>query len=242
MAAKTDYTAIDDRLEALFTGELGSLEGEQEAVELWDFLQANPAARTRYEAMVVGLRAFAGKTGPLSFHDAEADALWPVLMGHVAADAHRRSGLSKRALQHLAVPDILASITRAVTNFSEKKPEGMESLVTAGAVRASEDQDVKFSLTRVGGEVAFRLYSSENAGGDAQNGALDMRVKVDGNEVKSNVTTEDWAGVTSALGELSRVTEALLGEDVLVNGRISIRDGRAEVFLNPLDVRSGNKS
>jgi len=120
MPAKTDHTSIDERLEALLTGELDSLEGEQEAVELWSFLQSNPAARMRYDAMVVGLRAFAGKTGTRTFHDAEADALWPVLMGHVATDAHHRSGLSKRALQHMAVPELLASITRAVTNFGAK--------------------------------------------------------------------------------------------------------------------------
>lgn len=239
MPAKTDHTSIDDRLEALLTGELDSLEGEQEAVELWDFLHANPAARMRYDAMVVGLRAFAGKTGARTFHDAEADALWPVLMGHVAADARHRSGLSKRALQHMAVPDILASITRAVTHFGAEKRDGVDAIVTAGAIAGSKNQDVKFSLTRVGGEVAFRLYSNE---GDVHSDGLDMRVKVENDEVKSNVTTEDWAGVTTALGELSRVTEQLLGEDVLMNGRITIRDGRAEVFLNPLDVRSsGNK-
>ena len=62
MPAKNDYTSIDDRLEALLGGELDSLEGEHEATELWDFLKNNPAARMRYDAMVVGLRAFAPRS------------------------------------------------------------------------------------------------------------------------------------------------------------------------------------
>ena len=223
---------IDEQIEALLGGELDSLEGEHDAVGLWALLKIDVAARTRYDAMVHGLREFAGKTGVRSFHDGEADALWPVLMGHVAADARHRSGLSKQALTHLAIPQMMASITQALSDFSKRTTNNSDEVVVDMPIESKETKEVNFSLTRVGGEVGFRLY---------RNDELDVRCNLEGNELRSNVAPADWEGVTAALTELSRVTSALLGEEVLVNGRISIHDGRAEVRLNPFDVIRASK-
>ncbi len=223
---EANKSSIDERLEALFSGDLDSLEGEAEAVSLWQTLQSDRFARRRYDAMMAGLRVFSSPQN--RFSEGEADVLWPVLMGHVVADARRRSGLSKQALQHLAVPQIVASITRALSDFSRSDQNTIEDTVTATDVPQSADQkDMNFQLTRVGGEVGFRLY---------RNDELDMRCAVDGDEVRSNVTPADWDNVAAALGELSRATQSLLGEEVLVNGRITIQNGRAEVRLNPLNV------
>lgn len=220
---------LTERLENLLSGEMNTLEGEAESLELWNYLRSNPDAQREYDGLIFGLRGLSPKKGKKTFTELEAEVLWPVLMAQVAEDAKRRSGLSKSALAHLAVPQLVASISQALTRFSESAlTDGVETKVLETAVGGSaEAQNLDFSIARVGGEVAFRLYRQDE---------VDMRCQVAGGEVKSNVEGGDWDSVSKALSELSQVTSQLLGEDVLVNGRIAIENGRAEVFLNPANI------
>lgn len=224
---------LEERIDAALSGELDSLEGEQDASELWNYLQQNPAARSEYDAMVVALRAFANKTGVKSFYEAEADALWPVVMGGVSHDARTRSGLSKQALRHLAVPELVASITNALSGLSKRVAEAEtkneEVVFELPVSPATPVKDLDFSIASVGGEVSLRLYHNDE---------IDVRCQVNGDEVRSNVSDSDtnWREVATALSQLSSVTARVLGEEVLVNGRIAIHDGRAEIRLNPLNV------
>jgi hypothetical protein len=221
---------LTERLDNLLSGDMNTLEGEAEALELWNLLRSDPVARSEYDGLIFGLRGLSPQKGKKTFTELEAEVLWPVLMAQVAEDAKRRSGLSKRALQHLAVPQLVASISAALTQYSQSKPtEGVETKILETTVSESAGaQRLDFSIARVGGEVAFRLYRQDE---------VDVRAQVTADEVTSNMEAGgDWDSVSKALSELSQVTSNLLGEDVLVNGRIAIENGRAEVFLNPANV------
>ena len=229
MSELNDFNKLDDAIENLLSGEMDSLEGEQDAVALWQTLQTNPEAKKRYDAAVLAMRFFAGRRGKKSFGEDEADSLWPLVMGHVSEDARSRSGLSKQALRHMAVPNLVASISRAIMSFSQA--DGEETVIEAEVPEGTEAQAVNFSVASVGGQVSLRLFKNDDIG---------FVANVNGGEVQMNTENKDdagaWMEVQSALNTLSMMTAQLLGDEALVNGQIEIKDGRAHVRLRPLNL------
>ncbi len=218
---------FDVSLEKLFGGEMESLEDERDAAELWEKLKQSPAAKARYDAIVLAMRYFAGRKGVKSFGEDEADVMWPVLMGQVAEGSRQRSGLSKEALRHMVVPELVSSISRAIMSYSQQT-EVSETAIEAAAPAGAHNQAVNFSIASVGGQVSLRLYKNEDIG---------FVANVSDGEVKTNVADaalSAWVEVQGALNTLSLMTAELLGDDVLVNGHIEIKDGRAEVRMRPL--------
>ena len=237
MTNSNENKKLDDSIEAFLSGELDSLEGEQDAADLWKRLQQDPSARARYDALVFAMREIAGRGNKVkSFGDDEADALWPLLMARVAEDARHRTGLSKDALRHMAVPDLVASISRAIVSLSQK--ETPEEVVVEAASEAPENA-VLFSIASVGGSVSLRLYKNDSD-------ATGFVANIADNDVTTNVETSEldaWAAVSSALQTLSMATAELLGDETLVKGRIEVKQGRAEVRLAPVQLngQTGNK-
>lgn len=227
---KTNPGFIDNALEEFLSAEFDTLEGEQDAVKLWNALKEDAGARLRYDALVLAMRHIGGRKGLKSFGEDEADALWPLVMGQVAEDARNRSGLSKEALRHLAVPSLVASISKALVSYTQKTTDVpfAETVIEASVAPETTAQQVNFSLTSVGGEVSLRLYKNDETGFVAQ---------VNNAEVKTNVAQDEvgaWSEVSSALSMLSMMTSELLGQEALVNGRIDIKDGKAEIRFQPL--------
>jgi hypothetical protein len=236
MTKPNDFEQLDESLAALFGGELESLEGERDAADLWQRLQQDARSRTRYDAVVAAMRMIAGRSGVKSFGDDEADVLWPVVTGGVAQDANRRTGLSKRALMHMEVPSLVASITQAIVNFSRVQT-GNEEVVFATDVAGEDEAELQFSIASVGGQVSLRLYRND---GDE----VDFVANVSPSEVNTNVDRTEiaaWAAVSTALNTLSLLTSELLGDETLLNGRIDIKEGRAEVRMQPLTSKASTR-
>lgn len=224
---------IQSQLESFFSGEFNSLEGQNEVTALWQTIAQDPIAQNQYDMCVEALRLLAHQSGVKTFHDAEADALWPVLMGHVLQDSQKRSGLSKEALKHLAVPVLVQSITHALVNFKQQSTNTQYETVTlkTEAEEQTSIEPVDFSITSVAGEVSLRIY---------RNSGLDMRCSwSEDDTLKANISSQDvenWDSVSDAVSQLSQITSHLLGEEVLLNGRIEVQDGRAQVQLTPLHM------
>jgi hypothetical protein len=234
MTKVNDFEVLDDTLAGLFGGELESLEGEQDAAALFERLQGDPQARARYDAVVLAMRMLAGRDATVkSFGDEEADVLWPVVAGGVAQDASRRTGLSRRALMHMEVPNLVASITQAIVNFHRVQPAGAQEVVFETAVSSQADEaPLNFSIAAVGGQVSLRLYRNEGQ-------EVDFVANVSPSEMHTNVDTSEigaWSAVSEALTALSSMTHQLLGDETLLNGRIDIKQGRAEVRMQPLNL------
>ncbi|MCC6810294.1 MAG: hypothetical protein IT381_22885 [Deltaproteobacteria bacterium] len=216
----------NETFDAFLSGELDSLEGPQEALEVWEHLKQNASARKNYERVVNALRELsqvkATADGRL-FCEAEADAMWPLVFGSVLEGARNRSGLSKQALRHLAVPALVNSICAALTNMQSNR----ETVLAVDMPEATGNEEFEVSIAKVDGAVSLRLYKSDG---------MDVRSFSEDNATKTNVDGDQWAGVNAALKELSRLTGDLLKDDALVNGRVTLANGRAEIHLVPLHL------
>jgi hypothetical protein len=218
----------DETFDSFLSGELDSLEGPQEALEVWAHLKTNATARKNYERVVTALRELSQVTPTADgrlFCEAEADALWPLVFGSVMEGARNRSGLSKQALRHLAVPALVNSICAALTNIDRNA----ETVVAVDVPDASGDEEFEVSIAKVGHTVSVRLYKDQ---GDE----MDVRCHVEDNATKTNVEGDQWEAINNALKELSRVTGDLLEDDALVNGKVIVSNGRAEIHLMPLHL------
>jgi|GEM_PF-6907992 len=219
-------TAFDDTLEHFLACELDGLEDLGQSQELWQEIRQNPILQKKYDAFVLALRML---SGTLQAVDPEFESMWPMLLGRVQQDALNRSGMSKEALKHIAVPQLVASITQALYSMTERIAKS-EPVVCDLPVDACEPQQLSFSITSIAGELSLRLYQNDN---------IDVRCQLANDELKSNVDPQDirgWEQIDKMLTQLSDASSKLLGEEGLMNGYISIKDGRAQVHVHPMAI------
>lgn len=231
MTNPNDFDGMEEIFDAFLSGENDSLEGEQDALHLWEVIKNDRKAQAKYDAVVHAFRFLAGRKGIRSFGEDESTALWPLVMGGVAEGARQRSGLSKQALRHMAVPALVANISSALVNYSRTG----DGEITFDTPAEGQTEPVQFSIASVGGEVSLRLYRNDEAS--------DFVANVTPAEVTTNVDESEvdaWAAVSTALNTLSMMTKELLGDETLLNGRIEIKDGRAHVSLQPLMPKKAN--
>ncbi len=220
----------EETIDSFLAGESDTLEGQDDTLSVWKAFAQSPASKTNYHKAIVAFRALEQCGPERRFSDAEQDALWSMVWAGVTADAKRRSGLSKQALRHLTIPSLVKSIVAALDNANLQRADALgEVVVEVDVNQADTTQEVEVSIASIGGELSLRVHRDEE---------LDVHVGVtaDGTPSKSSPEVDNWQAVSSALQELSKRTTELLGADALVNCRVSISNGKAEVHLRPLHV------